>query len=100
MFHTEGGENKIMTIAEQNDLVYLIYQYNNVDSTIVKKNIIRLIDNSEYHKNIPILAKELNVNVNTIYGWRQPQRKLNVSFESALKLVYVLGVSVTELMER
>lgn len=89
-----------MTIAEQNDLVYLIYQYNNVDSTIVKKNIIRLIDNSEYHKNIPILAKELNVNVNTIYGWRQPQRKLNVSFESALKLVYVLGVSVTELMER
>jgi len=87
-----------MTILEQNDLVYLIYQYNKIDSTTIKKNIIKLIDNSQYHKNIPILAKELNVNVNTVYGWRQPQRKINVSFESALKLSYVLGVSITELM--
>jgi len=89
-----------MTISQQNDLVYLIYQYNKIDCTTIKKNIIRLIDNSEYHKNIPILAKELNVNVNTIYGWRQTKRKLNVSFESALKLTYVLGVCITELMEQ
>ncbi len=88
-----------MTIIEQDNLVNLISQYNKIDSTTIKKNIIKFIDNSQYHKNIPRLAKVLNVNVNTIYGYRQPQRKLNVGFESALKLSHALGVSVTELMK-
>ena len=88
-----------MTTVEQSNLVNLISQYNKIDSTIIKRNIIKLIDNSRYHKNIPRLAKDLNVNVNTIYGYRQPQRKLNVEFESAIKLTHILGVSIIELMK-
>jgi len=88
-----------MTAVEQKDLVNLISQYNRIDSTTIKRNIIKLIDNSQYHKNIPRLAKDLNVNVNTVYGWRQPQRKLNVEFESAIKLAHILGISINELMK-
>ena len=88
-----------MTVVDQSNLFNLISQYNKIDSTTIKRNIIRLIDDSQYHKNIPVLARRLDVNVNTVYGWRQPQRKLNVGFEAALKLSHALGVSITELMK-
>jgi len=87
-----------MVIIDQNCLEELISQYNNVDSTIVKRNIIRLIDQSMYCNNNQALAKVLGLNIHTIYGYRQPQRKLNVGFESALKLCNALGVNIKELM--
>lgn len=88
----------MITTIEQNNLEELISNYNRVDFGIVKRNIIRLIDKSAYCNNNQALAEILGLNVHTIYGYRQPQRKLNVGFESALRLCNVLGVSINELM--
>lgn len=87
-----------LATIDQISLINLISQYNKIDSTTIKRNIIKFIDNSQYHKNISILAKTLDMNVNTIYGYRQSQRKLNVGFESALKLSHALGINITDLM--
>lgn len=89
-----------ITIVEQKDFADLINQYNSIDPIIIKKNLIRSIDNSQYHKNIIALAEIINMNINTIYGWRQVQRKFKVSFESALKISNALGISITDLMNK
>jgi len=84
---------------DQKELENLISEYNNVDSTIVKKNIIRLIDQSCYCNNNQALADILGLNIHTVYGYRQVQRKLNVGFESGLKICNALGVSIGELIK-
>ena len=87
-------------VIDQIELASIISKYNKIDSSTVKQNIIRLIDQSIYCNNNQVLAKTLGLNVHTIYGYRQPQRKLNVGFESALRLCNVLGVSINELMKK
>jgi plasmid maintenance system antidote protein VapI len=89
----------MMNHIEQKDLEYLIIKYNNTDSSIIKKNLIKLIDESEYRRNSQALADKLELNIQTIYLYRQPQKKTNISFELALRLANALGISMEELME-
>jgi transcriptional regulator with XRE-family HTH domain len=88
-----------MNHIDQKDLESLIIRYNSTDSSIVKKNLIRLIDESEYRRNSQELADKVGLNVQTIYLYRQIQKKTNISFEIALKLANALRVSVEELIK-
>jgi transcriptional regulator with XRE-family HTH domain len=88
-----------MNFISQKDLESLILKYNNTDSSVIKKNIIRLIDDSEYRRNNQLLADKVGLKVQTIYLYRQIQKKTNISFEIALKLANALRVSVEELIK-
>ena len=87
-----------MELTEQKNLEELISKYNNMDSALIKKNIIKYIDQSGY-KNI-FISKRVGVDIQTIYSWRQPQRKYKVSFELAIKLCNVLEISILQLIEK
>ena len=86
-----------MQQTEQQQLEELITKYNNTDSTIIKSNIIKYIDESG-HRN-QYIADQIGVDIQTIYLYRQPQKKTAVSFENAVKLCNVLEISITKLME-
>ena len=88
-----------MSHIQQKDLESLITKFNSTDSSVIKKNLIWLIDNSEYNRNNQELADKVGVSVQTIYLYRQIRKQSNISFEVALKLVNVLGVKVEDLME-
>jgi len=45
-----------------------------------------------------MLADKVGVSVQTIYLYRQVQKKSNINFEVILKLANALGVSVEDLM--
>lgn len=89
----------IVNIPEQKNLGNLIDEYNKVDSAIIKSNLIKYIDRSEYKRNSQELANRVGLNKNTIYLYRQPQKRTNVSFETALRLSNVLEVSILDLMK-
>jgi len=88
-----------MSHIQQKDLESLITKFNSTDSSVIKKNLIWLIDNSEYNRNNQELADKVGVSVQTIYLYRQIRKQSNISFEVALKLVNVLGVKIEDLME-
>jgi len=87
-----------MQLEEQKRLEILIDKYNNTDSSIIKENIIKYINASPYKSQY--IADAVGVDIQTIYLWRQPQKKTTVSFEYALKLCNVLGISITALMNQ
>ena len=85
-----------MELIEQKNLEELINKYNSMDSSLIKKNIIKYIDQSGYKNNF--ISKRVGVDIQTVYSWRQPQRKYKVGFELAIKLCNVLGISIIQLM--
>jgi len=87
-----------MNHIQQRDLESLIVKYNATDSTVIKRNLVRIIDSSEYHRNTQSLADKVELSVETIYQYRKIQKKTSISFEIAVKLANVLGVSVEELI--
>lgn len=86
-----------MQQAEQQQLEELIEKFYNTDSTIIKSNIIKHIDESPYKNQY--IADQIGVDIQTIYLWRQPKKKTVVSFENAIKLCNVLGISIIKLIE-
>ena len=64
-----------MTIEEQKNLYHLMNEYNKIDSVIIKSNLIKYIDRSEYKRNSQELADKLGLNLNTIYLYRQPLKR-------------------------
>lgn len=87
-----------MNHIQQKDLESLITKFNSTDSSVIKKNLIRIIDNSQYNRSNQMLADKVGVSVQTIYLYRQVQKKSNINFEVILKLANALGVSVEDLM--
>jgi len=77
----------------------LHYKCPHNDSTVIKSNLVRIIDNSEYHRNGQGLADKTGLSIETIYQYRKVSKKTNISFENALKLVNALGVKIEDLME-
>jgi len=88
-----------MNHIQQRDLESLIAKYNAIDSTVIKSNLVKLIDNSEYHRNGQGLAYKTGLSIETIYQYRKVSKKTNISFENVLKLVNALGVKIEDLME-
>ena len=88
-----------MNNINQKDLENLITKYNNTDPTIIKRNLARIIENSEYRRDSQALADKVGLNIQTIYLYRQYLKPTNISFEIALKLANVLGVSVEDLIK-
>ena len=88
-----------MEVLEQKKLANIINEYNKIDSAIVKSNITKYINRSEYKGNNQELADKVGLNINTIYLYRQPKKRTNISFESALKVSNVLGISILDLMK-
>jgi len=88
-----------MNHIQQKDLESLIAKYNSTDSTIIKSNLVKIIDNSEYHRNGQGLADKTGLSIETIYQYRKVSKKTNISFENALRLVNVLGVKIEDLIE-
>jgi DNA-binding Xre family transcriptional regulator len=86
-----------MTLTEQQELEQLINQYNNTDSATIKQNIIKYIETSGLRNQY--IANRTGLSIQTIYLYRQPQKKTKISFELALKLCNVLGISITELIK-
>jgi len=88
-----------MNYIQQKDLESLIAKYNATDSTVIKRNLVKIIDSSEYHRNSQALADKVELSVETIYQYRKIQKKTNINFEIALRLVNALGVKIEDLME-
>jgi DNA-binding Xre family transcriptional regulator len=86
-----------MTLTEQQELEQLINQYNSTGSAIIKQNIVKYIDASGLKNQY--IADKMGVNIQTIYLYRQPQKKTNIDFIRALKLCNVLGISITDLIK-
>jgi transcriptional regulator with XRE-family HTH domain len=88
-----------MNNINQRELENLIEKYNNTDPTTIKKNLIRIIEDSEYRRDSQALADKVGLSIQTIYLYRQYLKPTNISFEIALRLANVLGVRVEELIE-
>ena len=88
-----------MNYIQQKDLESLIAKYNATDSTVIKRNLVKIIDSSEYPRNSQALADKVELSVETIYQYRKIQKKTNINFEIALRLVNALGVKIEDLME-
>jgi len=88
-----------MNHIQQKDLESLIAKYNATDSTVIKSNLVKIIDNSEYHRNGQGLADKTGLSIETIYQYRKVSKKTNISFEIAIRLANTLGVKIEDLME-
>jgi len=86
-----------MTLQEQQKLEQLINQYNSTDSAIIKQNIIKFIDASGFKNQY--IADRMQLNIQTIYLYRQPKKKTNIDFQIALKLCNVLEINIIELIK-
>jgi len=88
-----------MNNINQKELENLIEKYNNTNPTIIKRNLIRIIEDSEYRRDSQALADKVGLSIQAIYLYRQYRKPTNISFEIALKLANVLGVGVEELIK-
>ena len=74
-------------------------QYNNTDKNIIKNNIIKLINESEYNRDSKKLADNLGVSIQTIYSYRKINEGNIPDFITVLKLVNELNIKINDLME-
>lgn len=89
----------MQTTIDQTELQNLIEKYNSINPATIKQNLVKHIEQSIYRRNSQALANIIGVDLQTIYLWRQPKKGSNISFESALRLCNVLGISITELIK-
>jgi len=89
-----------MNFIEQKNLENLITKFSNTDSSVIKKNLIRVIDASQYNRSNQMLADKVGVSVQTIYLYRQPNKQTNISFDVVLRLANALGVKIKDLIGR
>jgi len=84
---------------ELQDIIKIGEQYNNTDKNIIKNNIIKLIQESQYNKNSQNLADELGISIQTIYSYRKINTGNIPDFVTALKLAELLNIKINDLME-
>jgi len=87
-----------MITQEQRELEALINYYNSVDPVIIKKNIVKYINESSCETQY--IADKLNLKIETIYAYRQPKKRHTIAFEIALKLANLLNIDITQLIEQ
>ena len=81
------------------DIIITGEQYNNTDKNIIKNNIIKLINESEYNRDSKKLADKIGVSIQTIYSYRKMNEGNIPDFVTALKLVNELNIKINDLME-
>ena len=81
------------------DIIKISEQYNNTDKNIIKNNIIKLINESEYNRDSKKLADNLGVSIQTVYSYRKINEGNIPDFVTALKLVNELNIKIYDLME-
>ena len=81
------------------DIIKISEQYNNTDKNIIKNNIIKLINESEYNRDSKKLADNLGVSIQTVYSYRKINEGNIPDFVTALKLVNELNIKINDLME-
>ena len=81
------------------DIIKISEQYNNTDKNIIKNNIIKLINESEYNRDSKKLADKLGVSIQTVYSYRKINEGNIPDFVTALKLVNELNIKIYDLME-
>jgi len=84
---------------EFKDIIKIAEQYNNTDKNVIKNNIIKLINESEYNRDSKKLADNLGVSIQTIYSYRKINEGNIPDFITALKLVNELNIKINDLME-
>ena len=71
---------------ELQDIIKISEQYNNTDKNIIKNNIIKLINESEYNRDSKKLADNLGISIQTVYSYRKINEGNIPDFVTALKL--------------
>jgi DNA-binding XRE family transcriptional regulator len=84
---------------EFKDIIKIAEQYNNTDKNVIKNNIIKLINESEYNRDSKKLADKIGVSIQTIYSYRKMNEGNIPDFVTALKLVNELNIKINDLME-
>ena len=84
---------------EIESIIKIADQYNNTDKNIIKNNIIKLINESEYNRDSKKLADNLGVSIQTVYSYRKINEGNIPDFVTALKLVNELNIKINDLME-
>ena len=84
---------------ELQDIIKISEQYNNTDKNIIKNNIIKLINESEYNRDSKKLADNLGISIQTVYSYRKINEGNIPDFVTALKLVNELNIKINDLME-
>jgi len=84
---------------EFKDIIKIAEQYNNTDKDVIKSNISRLIQGSEYNRDSKKLADKLGVSIQTVYSYRKINDGNIPDFVTALKLVEVLNIKINDLWE-
>lgn len=84
---------------ELKDIIKIAEQYNNTDKNVIKNNIIKFINESEYNRDSKKLADSLGVSIQTIYSYRKINKGNIPDFVTALKLVNELNIKINDLME-
>jgi hypothetical protein len=83
----------------QEELIDLIERYNKTDPQKIKKNIHRLIYNSKYKTDSKSLADLLNVDIQTIYLYRQAKKRTKINFLNALRISKAFNISIEDLIK-
>lgn len=84
---------------EIESIIKIADQYNDTDKNIIKNNIIKLINESEYNRDSKKLADKIGVSIQTIYSYRKINEGNIPDFVTALKLVNELNIKINDLME-
>ncbi len=80
------------------DIIKISEQYNNTDKNIIKNNIIKLINESEYNRDSKKLADKIGVSIQTVYSYRKINEGNIPDFVTALKLVNELNIKINDLI--
>ena len=84
---------------ELQDVIKIGEQYNNTDKNIIKDNIIKYINKSEFKRNSNLLADKIGISTQTIYSYKKINTGNIPDFVTALKLAEVLNIKINDLME-
>lgn len=84
---------------EFKDIIKIAEQYNNTDKDVIKNNISKLIQESEYNRDSKKLADKLGVSIQTVYSYRKINDGNIPDFVTALKLANELNIKINDLME-
>lgn len=84
---------------ELQDIIKIGEQYNNTNKKIIKNNIIKYINESEFNRDSQNLADEIGVSIQTIYSYRKQNIGNIPDFVIALKLADALNITINDLIQ-
>lgn len=87
-----------MTHPEHTEILDLIDRYNSIEPKTIQKNIAYYIKESKYTSQ-EVANKTEIVKKSTVDSWRNLKKNMKIDFETALKVAYVLNISIEDLME-